>query len=359
MLNKSLGSKVRVGSMAATLCVTLLWSGLVWAQADEYAEVARLLRVGQAAEAVTKADQYLSTRPRDPQMRFLKGVALTEQGKAQDAITLFTRLTEDFPELPEPYNNLAVLYAGQNQFDRARAALEMAIRTNPSYATAHENLGDIYARLASQAYSRALQLDGGNQAITPKLNLIREIFSVRPGQPRVAAATPVGPAVSQVTSPRASSGSVTPAAGASATAGQSSASSGSAAPPTVSATPGTPPKSPAGDAEGDVRSAVNAWAAAWSRRDVSAYLSAYGKDFDTPDGKSRKAWEEERRDRIASKSKISVKLSDLQIETSGEKATVRFRQAYEADRLSVSSRKTLQLVRSGGRWMIVKESTGG
>jgi tetratricopeptide (TPR) repeat protein len=110
-------------------------------------------------------------------MRFIKGVIYSESGKPNDAIATFTKLTEDYPELPEPYNNLAVLYASQNQLDKARTALEMAIRTNPSYSTAHENLGDVYAKLASQAYSKALQLDSNNQAVQPKLSLIRELFA--------------------------------------------------------------------------------------------------------------------------------------------------------------------------------------
>jgi len=61
--------------------------------------------------------------------------------------------------MPEPYNNLAVLYAAEGQERKAAEALEQAIRTNPSYTTAHENLGDLYARMASEAYAKALQLD--------------------------------------------------------------------------------------------------------------------------------------------------------------------------------------------------------
>ena len=148
------------------------------AYADDYSEVSRLLRAGQLPDAMAKAEQYLANKPRDPQMRFIKGVVQTEAGKASDAIVTFTQITQDYPELPEPYNNLAVLYAGQSQFDKARAALEMAIRTNPSYATAHENLGDVYTRLASQAYGRALQLDSANSTIQPKLALIRNLFMV-------------------------------------------------------------------------------------------------------------------------------------------------------------------------------------
>jgi len=146
------------------------------AHADEYGDVSQLLRSGKLTEAMTKADAHLGAKPNDPQMRFLKGVIQRNSGKQAEAITTFTKLTEDYPELPEPYNNLAVLYAGQNQFDKARSALEMAIRTNPGYATAHENLGDVYARLASQAYNKALQLDSANATVPPKLVLIREVF---------------------------------------------------------------------------------------------------------------------------------------------------------------------------------------
>ena len=127
-----------------TLAITLM---ACVAHADEYQEVSQLIRAGKLPEAAAKADQHLAAKPKDPQMRFLKGVIQRDSGKTMESISTFIRLTEDYPELPEPYNNLAVLYAGQNQFDKARSALEMAIRTNPSYATAHENLGDVYAKV--------------------------------------------------------------------------------------------------------------------------------------------------------------------------------------------------------------------
>lgn len=146
------------------------------AHADEYKDVNQLLRAGKHAEALNKADSYLATKPRDPQMRFLKGVILTEADRPADAIVTYVKLTEEYPELPEPFNNLAALYASQGQYDKARAALEMAIRTNPGYATAHENLGDVYAKLASQAYNKALQLDSNNASVRPKLAIIRELF---------------------------------------------------------------------------------------------------------------------------------------------------------------------------------------
>ena len=145
--------------------------------ADEIQDINKLFKQGQQEQALGRVNAYLAGKPKDAQARFLKGLILTEQGKTSDAILIFSGLTEDYPELPEPYNNLAVLYAGQGQYDKARVALEMAIRTHPSYATAHENLGDIYAKMASQAYDRALQLDRSNTATQTKLALIKDLFT--------------------------------------------------------------------------------------------------------------------------------------------------------------------------------------
>jgi tetratricopeptide (TPR) repeat protein len=167
-------------TLPATLRLLVLAAALwvpQFAFADDYSEVNQLLRSGKAAEALARADQYLAANPKDPQMRFLKGVIQTETGRTADAIATFSKLNEEYPELPEPYNNLAVLYAGQSQFDKAREALEAAVRANPSYAIAHENLGDVYARLAGIAYGKAQQLDTANTSVQPKLALIRQLFS--------------------------------------------------------------------------------------------------------------------------------------------------------------------------------------
>jgi Flp pilus assembly protein TadD len=131
------------------------WLGAGMAHASDYVEITQLLKAGKAAEALAKADQRLTAAPRDPQLRFLRGVAQADIGQDRRRHRHLHQADQEYPELPEPYNNLAVLYASQNQLDKARTALEMAIRTNPSYATAHENLGDIYAKLASQAYTKA------------------------------------------------------------------------------------------------------------------------------------------------------------------------------------------------------------
>ena len=336
----------------ALRCLTLAAAALFMAaaHADDYSDVNDLLRSGKLTEALNKAEQYLSGKPRDPQMRFIKGVIQTEAGKPGDAIATFTKITQDYPELPEPYNNLAVLYAGQNQFDKARAALEMAIRTNPSYATAHENLGDVYAKLASQAYSKALQLDASNSAVQPKLALIRNLFVPDSKGAKPAASSP-------------SSGPITPAPAAAAPARPAVVvTPPPAAAPVVVAPvlPASPaPVAQTSAAEKEVEAAVQTWSRAWAAKDMAGYLAAYGKEFDTPGNQSRKAWEEERRSRIVEKSSISVKLSNLQVVVKGNTATAKFRQDYNADTVNVSSRKTLDMAKAGERWLIIKESTGG
>jgi Flp pilus assembly protein TadD len=160
--------------LLALACALLLPAAVF---ADDYADVNQLLHSGRFAEALAKADQYIAAKPRDPQMRFLKGVVQTEMGRTADAITTFTQLTQEYPELPEPYNNLAVLYAGRNEFDKARASLEAAVRANPGYAVAHENLGDVYAKLAEVSYAKAQQLDPRNTSAVRKLALVRQLFS--------------------------------------------------------------------------------------------------------------------------------------------------------------------------------------
>ncbi|WP_353191745.1 tetratricopeptide repeat protein [Pandoraea pnomenusa] len=126
-------------------------------QASESA-INKLVDAGKTQEALAKIDEHLKQYPRDAQVRFTRGRVLMEMGRNAEAIDDFTALTQDFPELPEPYNNLAALYAQAGEYDKARAALENAIRNNPSFAVAYSNLGDIYAKLAQQAYQKSLKL---------------------------------------------------------------------------------------------------------------------------------------------------------------------------------------------------------
>lgn len=319
--------------------------------ANELQDIQNLLKQGNQGQALDRANAYLVSHPKDAQVRFLKGVALTEQNKTAEAIKVFTALTEDFPELPEPYNNLAVLYASQQQYDKARQALEMAIQTHPSYATAHENLGDIYAKMASVAYDRALKLDKSNAAAQTKLSLIKDIFPINSRQQRVIAkpGTPAKPTV--IAAAPAAAPAIVPT-------------------PTPIPTPTpTPAKAvekpveklekPKQDPSQAITDAVNSWAQAWSNQNVSSYLSHYAPDFKTPKGEPRSEWEKFRKERVSAPKRIQVSLSAIKISLKDDThAQVTFRQHYKADTLSTTATKTLVLIKSGDKWLIQQERVG-
>ena len=141
------------------------------------------------AEAIAVLDKLSAERPREPQARFLKGVALTDTGRTDEAIAVFQAVLGDYPELPEPYNNLAVLYAKKGEYDLARTALETAIAAAPDYAIAYENLGDLHARLAAVNYEKAIARDPRNRSAPAKLKLARDVLA--PAAAPAAAATNV------------------------------------------------------------------------------------------------------------------------------------------------------------------------
>ena len=347
--------------VSALLVAALIAATSMPASADELQDIQALVKQGNHTQALDRVNSYLASRPKDAQARFLKGVILTEQNKSAEAIKVFTALTEDYPELPEPYNNLAVLYASQQQYDKSRQALELAIQTHPSYATAHENLGDIYAKMASQAYDRALQLDKSNAAAQTKLSLIKEIFPVNSRHQRplakTSASTPITPKpLSVVAAPPASTAkpvAPSPAPVASVAA--------PAAKPVekIIEKPAEKTNKPKQDPTQAILSMVDNWAHAWSNKSVGEYLGYYAGDFKTPKGVPRAEWEKARKERINAPKKIQVGISGVKITLKDDThASVTFRQHYKADTLNSSTTKTLVLVKSGDKWLIQQERVG-
>jgi Flp pilus assembly protein TadD/ketosteroid isomerase-like protein len=326
----------KLGRGLLPLCACLLVAFA--ARADDLQDASRLLKAGQHQQALERVNKVLAAKPRDPQARFLKGLILTDQGNTREAIDVFTKLTQDYPELPEPYNNLAVIYAAQGQYDKARVALEQSIRTHPSYATAYENLGDVYAKLASQAYDKALQIDSTNKGAQNKLSLVREL--VGGGAP-----TQVAVAQKPAEKPRPVAEAPKPAP---------------EKPKPVAEAPKPAAEKPAagGEAGAEVLAAVNAWAQAWSKKDADAYLSYYAKDFKTPGKESRADWEKSRRSRIGAAKTIKVAIGSPKVTMNGSnEATVVFQQNYQSDTFKSAGRKTLVMSKADGRWQIREEKS--
>jgi tetratricopeptide (TPR) repeat protein len=327
---------------AVTLSLVLAAAAV---HADELQDINRMMRQGQLPQSLERIDKFLAGKPRDAQGRFLRGLILTEMNRPNEAIQVFAKLSEDYPELPEPYNNLAVLYASQGQYEKARTALESSIRTHPSYATAHENLGDIYAKLASQAYDKALQLDSSNTGAKTKLAMIGELIG---GGARMSRA----PARQEpVKTAEAAPAKAADAAKAGVVAGAAK----SGAEPMA-----TEPTAKAAGSQGaetdELLKTVHAWASAWAKKDVSGYLAHYAKDFKTPKGEARDDWEKGRKQRISAPKKIEVGIESPKVSISSDStASVSFRQIYRSDVIKTSGTKTLVMVKPNGKWLIREE----
>ncbi len=283
-------------------------------------EAQALMNQGQFEQALERLDRHIRSAPQDADARFTRGLVLVRLNRNDDAARAFTDMTRDFPELPEPYNNLAVIYAQQGDYDKAREALERALATHPSYAVAHENLGDIYAALSAAAYNRALSLDPNNAPVRAKLTLVNQLEGLADGG-AVAAARPA-PAV-EAPAPAVPA----PAA------------------------PAPPPDSTAG-----VTQAVQSWAAAWSAKDADKYLSFYAREFKPEGGATRQAWEAQRRERIAKPRSIKVGVSALKVAPLAPgRVQVTFQQDYQSDTLSNRSTKVLEMAQAKGQWLIRRE----
>lgn len=320
-------------------------------------EVKATLESGQPDKAIEQLDVLLANNPDDPEARFLKGLILVNQNMIEEAITIFEALTKDYPELPEPYNNLAVSYSALGRFDDARKALNSAITTHPSYATAHENLGNIYAMMAAEAYDNALSLDEKNTAARDKLALMSELFSIETinTSPQATRKTPKA----NTEAPAKPIVIAKPAISAIAVAGKTPESDPEISMPLIAEAQDPEAETSnnhAQDLEQGLLSTALSWAKAWSDKDSGAYLSFYHKDFKPNKRMSRSSWEKQRRKRIAKPNFIEVAIINPTVTLLGDnKAKIVFLQAYNSNTYGDETQKMLQLEQSGGNWKITRE----
>jgi tetratricopeptide (TPR) repeat protein len=335
-----------------SICLGFIISVSSLSAKTAYGEIQLLIKQEQFNEALKLTEEQLSHSSADIKLQFMRGLILTHLDRYNDAENVFIQLTKDNPELPEPFNNLAVVYAAQGKYSEASEALKKAINTHPTYATAHENLGDIYAKMASRAYNQALELDTSNKAAREKLSLVNELISSpvvpKPKKTVVAAVSPK-PKSEPIVKPKDMA---------------------KAAPePEIITIPAkTEAKVPAikkADAEQGiaqnrkaVESAAKSWANAWSAQDVDTYIASYAREFVPPKRLSRKEWERERRVRLRKPSFIKVTLSDLKINLHGKDyAEMRFIQSYQSDTYGDKVKKEILMRKVDNKWLITQERT--
>ena len=291
---------------------------------DELQDVRNLVKEGKLTDALMRANRALEKQQADPAMQFTKGLILSEQKKTTEAIAVFSRLTTEHPDYPEPYNNLAVLFATEGNYAKARVALETALKLNPKYVTAQENLGDVYLQSALQSYSDATKGDADSAGLKAKLKSVRQTLGV-------------GTADASAVVPKGTGATVVSALGANDLGGEPDVQKERAL----------------------VLGAVNQWVKAWSAKDLNTYFSLYAEDFRPATGESRSKWQRARRARINGKEQIDIQVLSPSVTVEDKVATVNFQQIYIAGKVTSNARKILTLKNQGGAWKITQEKSEG
>jgi len=199
-MKTSRGRAALACAFACAVTALCLGSGAAHAQqaalavADGTPQIDSEIADGKLTQALSDLDQRIKTNPTDVQAKFKRGTVLARLNRDDEAITAFTALTQQYPELPEPYNNLAALYAKRGDFAQARATLETAVAANPAYALAQQNLGTVYLRLALQSFQDAQKHDPRDTLSTQRVQSISTLLNLAPpaaASAVVAASAPV------------------------------------------------------------------------------------------------------------------------------------------------------------------------
>ncbi len=175
--------------IAVTVAALVFALGATGARGDTAGDVTELLRRGDAAVALQRVDAVLQSAPNDVSLRFLRGVALMDLQRDDAAIAAFGDLAHEYPELAEPYNNLALLHARAGRLEAARTDLMTALRNDPDHREARINLGRVHLALAEQAWRQALESDARagvapDPALRQRLDAVRAIVDATTTAPR-------------------------------------------------------------------------------------------------------------------------------------------------------------------------------
>ena len=268
----------------------------------------QLITQKRFVDAASTGEQLLQQNPRHSQARFLTAYAYQMSAQTEQAIRLYQGLIEDNPQLPEPRNNLAMIYLAQGDYDRASQLLVEALNTHSSYAIAYDNLSQVYKGIASEAYRRAVSESSEPSRYTHKIELT---------------------AITELET----------------------------APAQLPATESAPEPTLVNFANQETRliESVKAWAQAWSDKDFATYTGFYTPQYRAK-FESHQQWLEQRRNRITRPGTINVEVSDIQIKwRSEDRAFIDFKQAFDSPRYSDRVKKRLGFNLIGSEWKITEE----
>ena len=275
-------------------------------------------------QAQIEINALLKSDSDNPQLLFINGVLLSENNKVNEAIKVFESLTKTHPNLPEPYNNLAVLYAQQGDFPKAKHALEQSIKTHPSYATAHINLGDLYTRMASESYNQALQIDGSNKSAKTKLSLIKKLFNFQPIRKNIeitkkASNESEAPKIQELDSKNIIENTSN----------------------NISLT--------------EIESFIDGWKTSWEQQNFESYINCYSLKFKNNNGQNFEQWKIYRKPRVTNKEKIEIKLTNIKITEINNGFEVSFIQEYKSGNIDSRTSKKLIIETVDNQIKIINE----
>jgi len=275
-------------------------------------------------QAQIEINTLLKSDSDNPQLLFINGVLLSESNKVNEAIKAFENLTKTHPNLPEPYNNLAVLYAQQGDFQKAKHALEQSIKTHPSYATAHINLGDLYTRMASESYNQALQIDGSNKSAKTKLSLIKKLFNFQPIRKNIEIKKKANneSEVAKIEEPDSKN---------------------------------IIEKTSNNISLAEVESFIDAWKTSWEQQNFDSYINCYSLRFKNNNGQNFEQWKIYRKPRVTNKDKIEIKLTNVKITEIDNGFEVSFIQEYKSGNIDSRTNKKLIIETNENQIKIINE----
>ncbi len=404
-------SPLKLGPSAGLLTAICLATSPLARAAGELHQAEQLVEAGRSAEAIALVQRF--GKSSDVAWAQVHSVALLASGQSRRAVDILAPLHAADPLNLALANNYAVALEAIGATDTARQVLERALGDGAGTAAAFRNLRSLYAKLAAAAYARAV--DAPVQRMSPTLALVmpsdRQALAFTPGTgdqspaisrgpapapaiPPMAALGPEAPSATRPTSSPTPTPTPTPPPSPTPPAPTASTNPGVAKPPAAAtpplavasapaapsapsvapvASPGTPKptekatekttESAAEKSANDRQAAALVqleratanWAAAWSRKDVPAYLAFYARGFQPPPGLSRSDWEKQRHERLNRPGSIKVTIDDLKIVADGDGWRVTFRQHYRATGLESTATKSMRWVHEGGRWLIQAE----
>lgn len=282
----------------------------------------------------------LKKQPDNDQILFLTALAFQQNQQPKQALRYYQQLSQHNPDLPEPLNNMALIHLQQGNHDQAVDALIASLKTHPAYATAWQNLSNLYQGLASEAYRKALSEENKTSQVLDKIQLTAlknlHYLSEIPATNNQAITKPVQLARAKIQQ-----------------APEMQVTNDDSKSPAIGKKPQISPR----EQEEQLIQAIKNWASAWSNKDFKNYVKAYTDNY--KGGKSNhRAWKEYRRSRVLRAGEIEVNIGNIHIKSrNDQRAIIDFEQAFKSPTYRDKVIKRIILTKQGNLWKINQERT--